>query len=56
VVGGILFDLALARGEPGIVWYDYGLVGVFIAAGLAFWARKGRRLDAGVQPISGADE
>jgi DHA1 family multidrug resistance protein-like MFS transporter len=46
VLGGIVFDIALARGEPGIVWYGYGMVGLVIAAGLALWARTGRRASA----------
>jgi len=50
-----VFDLASARGEPGIVWYGYGLVGLCIAAGLALWAWKGRRMDAGHQPHPGGD-
>ena len=55
VLGGIVFDLASARGEPGIVWYGYGLVGLCIAAGLALWAWKGRRMDAGREPLPGGD-
>jgi DHA1 family multidrug resistance protein-like MFS transporter len=44
VLGGIGFDMAQARGDPGIVWYGYGLVGIVIAAGLALWARNARRV------------
>ncbi|MBI5877724.1 MAG: MFS transporter [Chloroflexi bacterium] len=39
VLGGWLFDQAVAASRPDLVWYLYGGVGIVIAAGLAIWAR-----------------
>ncbi len=42
VLGGWLFDQAVAAGRPDSIWLLYGAVGVIISVGLAVWTLRQR--------------
>jgi DHA1 family multidrug resistance protein-like MFS transporter len=38
--GGALFDAAASNGQPAMLWFGYGMIGLLLAIGLALWGKR----------------